>query len=596
MKKSVIFLLILFLSSTGIFSQPVLKDASSVNEYSIVYELYDGTNSPDNKDCYEENATVVLSSPVRNGYRFDGWFWDDSFKSPLAENTFSNKKGALKVYAKWIKQLDLSSYYNDNMVEIIPDGKKVTLENFANTEGPQDIFSYSISKYEITQELYLAVTGKNLSYFKGEKLPVENVTWYDAVNFCNELTKQTLGEEYCCYRIGSIYRNDDGNITSAYITLDKEKKGYRLPTSAEWEMAARGGIKGGWDYKYSGSNDCNEIAWFESNSSYKTHEVGRKKPNAAGLYDMTGNVMEWCGDIHYNRIIRGGSYANYYSKLEVSGWKNNDESVHYSNLGFRIACTFTEADRIEAEKRAEEKRLEAERIAAEKAEAERIVAEQRRSVEDNMVQIPSMGFKMLKTEVTQELYYVVMEEKPSKFNGKNYPENYVSWYDAIYFCNKLSEQCGLEPVYSVDGETDVTKWNYTPRKENKIDGEVTQNTSASGYRLPTNEEWEYAARGGENYTYAGSNDIDEVAWYYDNSGHKTHPVAQKKANGYGLYDMSGNVWEWVWDVDPNFDYNRYSRGGSWYGARYFCGVDCIDRNNASYQSNYLGFRIVRSSK
>ena len=207
-----------------------------------------------------------------------------------------------------------------------------------------------------------------------------------------------------------------------------------------------------------------------------------------------------------------------------------------------------------------------------------------------MVIIESLDIEICKTEVTQELYEVFMGENPSKFKGANNPVEMVSWYDAIYFCNKLSVAKGYEPVYSVDGNTDITKWNYTPHQTNSIKGEITQNTSANGYRLPTVEEWQYAAKGGQDYTYAGSNEIDEVAWYDGNSNDKTHSVAQKKANGYVLYDMSGNVWEWCWDSATR---DRYCCGGSW---RNICKVSYRSRNYSNFQCYDIGFRIVRSAK
>ena len=211
----------------------------------------------------------------------------------------------------------------------------------------------------------------------------------------------------------------------------------------------------------------------------------------------------------------------------------------------------------------------------------------------SMVKIPGTNFEMLQTEVTQELYESIMGENPSYFKGANNPVEMVSWYDAIYFCNKLSVAKGYEPVYSVDGNTDITKWNYTPPQSNSIKCEITQNTSANGYRLPTVEEWQYAAKGGQDYTYAGSNEIDEVAWYDRNSNGKTHPVAQKKANGYGLYDMSGNVGEWCWDSFTSQD--RYRCGGSWRNRDYGCKVSCsYDNAHAKYDN--IGFRIVRSVK
>ena len=215
-------------------------------------------------------------------------------------------------------------------------------------------------------------------------------------------------------------------------------------------------------------------------------------------------------------------------------------------------------------------------------------------INDNMVIIEALGIQIYKTEVTQELYELFMGENPSEFKGANNPVECVSWYDAIYFCNKLSVAKGYEPVYSVDGNTDTTKWDYTPHKRYSITGAITQNTSANGYRLPTVDEWQCAAKGGEYYTYAGSDEIDEVAWYDINSNGKTHPVAQKKANGYSLYDMSGNVLEWCWDSYYN---SRYICGGSWYDNEINCEVARRRHDRSANEQDYrVGFRIIRSVK
>lgn len=187
-----------------------------------------------------------------------------------------------------------------------------------------------------------------------------------------------------------------------------------------------------------------------------------------------------------------------------------------------------------------------------------------------MVRIPGKNYEMLSTEVTQKLYKFIMNKNPSKFKGDYLPVEQVSWYDAAAFCNALSRKFGLTSVYKINGY------------------DVTQNDSANGFRLPTGAEWVYAAKGGANYTYSGSNKIDEVAWYSGNSSSKSHPVAQKKANGYGLYDMSGNVWEWSCD---------YIHGGSWYNpyADNF-EVSGIGMVGADYRSHDVGFRVVRNIK
>ena len=220
--------------------------------------------------------------------------------------------------------------------------------------------------------------------------------------------------------------------------------------------------------------------------------------------------------------------------------------------------------------------------------------EEGKIVEMEFVKIPGKHIKMLKTVVTQAMYESVMGPSPKNFVGPNRPIENISWYDAIYFCNKLSEMKGKEPVYVVDGAIDVTKWNYTPHEGETIEGNITQDEYASGFRLPTLAEWEYAARGGENYTYAGSDDLDEVGWYAKNSDNKTHPVAQKKPNGYGLYDMSGNVWEWVWVSGS--DNRRYYCGGSYSSSDFSCEVDSGTHYYAYYRYDGFGFRLVCPSK
>jgi len=232
--------------------------------------------------------------------------------------------------------------------------------------------------------------------------------------------------------------------------------------------------------------------------------------------------------------------------------------------------------------------------------AEIAVYECKKMINSKMIQIPGKNFAMLATEVTQMLYETVMGENPSWQKGENKPVEVVSWYDAIYFCNKLSELFGYIPVYAVDGNKNLSRWGSTLH-QGVVRGEITQNRKANGFRLPTLEEWQYAAKGGKNYKYAGSDNLAEVGWFKDNSGGKTHPVAQKKPNSYGLYDMSGNVWEWVWNSNDFLYGHRYRCGGSCIIFAGLCGVSRslggdADSRTADFRSDDLGFRVVRTVK
>jgi len=234
----------------------------------------------------------------------------------------------------------------------------------------------------------------------------------------------------------------------------------------------------------------------------------------------------------------------------------------------------------------------------------------------------SKGFYMSKFLVTQELYEAVMEANPSNFltgaeEGEvqeRRPVETVNWYHAIAFCNRLSILEGLTPVYTIDGisNTNADAWLHSevPTGNNSTWNAVTPNWNADGYRLPTDAQWEYAAKGGNgspgNFTYSGSNDIDDVAWYSGNSGSKTHEVGLKAPNRLGIYDMSGNVWEWCWDRYANYpggpvtDYygaaagaDRVLRGGGWINSAE--GAQSGGRGYGSPDSwgNSIGFRLVR---
>ena len=223
------------------------------------------------------------------------------------------------------------------------------------------------------------------------------------------------------------------------------------------------------------------------------------------------------------------------------------------------------------------------------------------------------SFYMGKYEVTQGQYRAVMGSNPSSSYGvgDNYPVYYVSWYDALVFCNKLSISEGLTPAYRINNSTDPSAWGSAPTSSNSTWNAVTIVSGSTGYRLPTEAQWEYAAKGGNgspgNYTYAGSNNPGDVAWYSSNSGSGTHTVGTKAPNGLGLYDMSGNVWEWCWDwygdysdeaqTDPQGASSESSlcvyRGGSWFDSVVFIRSVYRALSDPSNRYEWNGFRLVR---
>ena len=206
----------------------------------------------------------------------------------------------------------------------------------------------------------------------------------------------------------------------------------------------------------------------------------------------------------------------------------------------------------------------------------------------------------MKYQVTQVFWESVMGEgeNPSHFKGASRPVEQVSWCDCVIFANKWSEKEGLEKVYEIPEGMEEACKNQTEQYDEYVDKyaqHITVHEEANGNRLPTEAEREYAVRGGEDYTYAGSNDLDEVGWYVDNSEDTTHGVGQKKANGYGLYDMSGNVWEWCFDTWNNRSSDRVFRGGCWGSIDFGCGVSYRHKNNPSNRNASVGIRFFRNS-
>jgi formylglycine-generating enzyme required for sulfatase activity len=423
---------------------------------------------------------------------------------------------------------------------------------------------YWMGKYEVTQAQYEAVMGKNPSNFKGADLPVEQVSWFDAMDFCLKLTAS---------------ERTAGRLPEGYE--------YTLPTEAQWEYACRAGTTTSLNSGFGSITDeekClgpDQVSWYKYNSKETTHPVGQKLSNAWGLYDMHGNVWEWCldwyeeyptsavvdptgADAGMYHVMRGGAWNNPAKLIRSASRSYNTPRVSYFNTGFRVALTpviYPPAPGSNATiALSNGVKLDLNWIkpgtftmGSPEDELDRLDDETQHKV------TLTKGYWMGKYEITQAQYYAVTGKNPSKWKGADLPVERVTWFDAKEFCEKLT---AIE----------------------KAAGRLPEGYE---YTLPTEAQWEYACRAGTTTALNSGKDLsdgdhecpemDEVGWYYYNSDDKTHPVGQKKPNAWGLYDMHGNVWEWCLDWYPGYEGSiRVIRGGGWY--------DSAGRSRSAYRS------------
>jgi formylglycine-generating enzyme required for sulfatase activity len=474
----------------------------------------------------------------------------------------------------------------------IPAGKFLMGEKWSEDETQHEVAltqPFELTAIQVTQSLWTAVMGNNPSFFKGAKRPVERVSWENVQEFIKKINDLNPG------------------------------KGYRLPTEAEWEYACRAGSNERWCFG-DDESQLKHYAWYWENSGdqllsgdwdedklrsnkCQTHPVGQKKPNAWGLYDMHGNVLEWCQDWHSayraelaidpigtptgsQRVFRGGGYNNE-TNYTCSAFRGRiDPAKRHTSLGFRLARTTPSLYEL----------LKTLRFVGIPAGSFKLGSpENEIGHEENETQqevILTRPFELMVTPVTQRLWSAVMGSNPSHFEGAERPVECVSWEDVQEFIRKLNE--------------------HDPGK---------------GYRLPTEAEWEYACRAGSTTRWCFGEDesqLKDYGWYLENNGDlplfgkfdkdivssnkcQTHPVAQKKPNAWGLYDMHGNVWEWCQDwygdygsgaqLDPRGPGSgsyRVGRGGGWYDEAQHLRCACRGGLDPTNSDDDLGFRLSRT--
>ncbi|MEO1998045.1 MAG: formylglycine-generating enzyme family protein [Planctomycetaceae bacterium] len=483
-------------------------------------------------------------------------------------------------------------------------------------EKPQHVTritrSFYLGMHEVTQSQYEKVTGMKPNFFAGAVRPAEQVSWYAAVEFCRQLSQRPR-------------ERAAGHV-------------YRLPTEAEWEYACRAGTTT--EFSFGGQrNSLSEYGWFDDNAGRTTHDVGLKKPNPWGLYDMHGNVWEWCHDRYaaYTpvvvtnpagplagpfRVIRGGSWFFDAQRCGSAFRFRRDPHIALGRLGFRVLRCAAEHQaqdhvfRLQFDDRLREpetphvagKELP-DRVHVQLTPAQREVSLPLvNTLGMTLIPIPAGQFQMGSadadvwgrkcekprhrvtmsrafylgaSEVTQQQWQALMSTSPWKGKSHNrsddnHPATSVSWDDAVRFCQKLSLREGAL------------------------------------YRLPTEAEWEYACRAGTTTAFSfGQADLNlaEYGWFHLNALLRVQPVAQRIPNPWGLYDLHGNVWEWCSDgyaagyrdrpvSDPrgprsSQGADRVVRGGSWFSGARFCRSASRRRQAQTTANDSLGFRVVR---
>ena len=525
---------------------------------------------------------------------------------------------ALNADGKWEKHVTLPGGADLALV-YIPEGSFFmgSAEGIDNQESqPQDRVTipraFWLAKFELTQAQWTALMSANPSKAKGGDLPVDSVTWNDSRKFLDALNR--------------------------HLGLAAQQA-FRLPSEAEWEYASRAGTTTNYSFSNS-AKDLGRYAWFDKSSSGIVHPVGRLRPNPWGLYDMYGNVSEWCEDTWQddyeggpvdgtawrsdgpNRVHRGGHFSQAALKLRSYARKGENAAKGAKTIGLRLAVPAlrpqsgrptapvvagTTRDETAAATPVDPGTLpqpEPDCTLNADREWEKHVT-LASGVDLVLVYVPGGGFLMGSTrvedppsqpqhkvtvdrpfwigkyELTQAQWKSIIDTNPSRFKGDNLPVESVTGDDARRFLEALNKRLGL------GGE--------------------------QALRLPTEAEWEYASRAGTTTDYSFSNSsrtLGQYAWYGRSASGTTHPVGQRRPNPWGLYDMHGNVSEWCedgWHEDyqgapadgtawRTEDSDRVHRGGHWDESAADLRSYCRSGEDAASCAETLGFRVVMPAR